>query len=213
MINNSFPNKNIIESPFSGLFSLQVIMKKSFVVIVLMLLANSVVHGQGYFEPEIAAEDALPQKKVFFGGNFGGGFSSDAIYFTLSPLIGYRVAPKFSVGGGIIYQYISQEYRPINQPVVRINSHNYGVRAFTNYRVTSLIFATAEYETQSVEFLTADEGTIREWVPGFMIGLGAYQPIGNTNKSIGVSFLYNVLHDDVRSPYSNAFIIRFGIIM
>jgi long-subunit fatty acid transport protein len=186
-------------------------MKKSLIVIVLMLLVNSAIQAQRYFEP--VAEDEVPQKKVFFGGNFGGGFSSDAIYFTVSPLIGYRVAPKLSIGGGVIYQYISQEYRPVNQPTVRLDSHNYGFRAFTNYRVTSLIYATAEYENQSVELLTSSSETIREWVPGFMIGLGAYQPIGSSNKSIGVSFLYNLLHDDFKSPYSSAFIFRFGIIM
>jgi len=182
-----------------------------------MLLVSSTVRAQGYFEQEqkqeAGVEAALPQKKVFFGGNFGGGFSNDAIYFTISPIIGYRVAPKVSVGGGIIYQYISQEYRPINQPTQRFNSHNYGFRAFTNYRVTSLVFATAEYENQSVELLTTSAETIREWVPGFMLGLGAYQPIGSSDKSIGVSILYNLLHDDLRSPYSSAFIIRFGIIM
>lgn len=187
-------------------------MKKSFFIIALMLAVCSVVHAQAYFEP-LAEEEAAPRKKVFFGGNFGGGFGNNAIYFNVSPIIGYRLTSKLSVGGGVIYQYISQEYRPINQPTIRINSHNYGIRSFTNYKITSIVFAAAEYETQSVEFLTPNEGTVREWVPGFMLGLGAYQPIGNSNKTFGVSALYNLLHDDRRSPYSSAFILRFGVFL
>jgi len=183
---------------------------KIFLVALFLLSAVSIsVQAQDYFEPD--TEEELPQKKVFFGGNFGASFGSDAFFVTISPIIGYRVAPKVSIGGGVIYQYISREFRPINQPVVRINSHNYGFRAFTNYKLNSFVFATVELENQSVELLTNNSETIREWVPGFMMGLGAYQPIGN--KALGVSMLYNFLHDDFRSPYNSALIIRFGIVM
>ena len=86
------------------------------------------------------------QSKVYYGGNVGFRFWNDYFYLGVYPLVGYKITPRFSVGGKIGYAYISDSrYDPT------FNSSNYGGSVFTRYRIIPQIYAHAEYVYFSYE--------------------------------------------------------------
>ena len=74
-----------------------------------------------------------------------------------------------------------------------------------------MFFAYTEYESLKLDFPSVD-GTelIRDWVPGYFIGGGVFQPVGG-RAGIGLSVLLNLLYDDRKSPYNSNLVIRAGI--
>ncbi|MTI41479.1 hypothetical protein [Fulvivirga lutimaris] len=144
--------------------------------------------------------------RIYFGGNLGLQFGT-ITNIEVSPLVGYRLTNDFSVGVGITYIYFKTNYN--NYPDFETNI--YGYRLFGRYSITEQFYATAEYENLSLEFYNFNDGSIRrEWVPGAFVGGGYFQPIGR-NAGFNIAVLYNVLHDDLRSPYNSPWVFRIGI--
>ncbi|MDZ7649665.1 MAG: hypothetical protein U5K54_22380 [Cytophagales bacterium] len=63
------------------------------------------------------------------GGGFGLSFSSYYDYISVSPLIGYKRAPRVATGMSIIYRYT--KYKNVT-PSVAMN--DYGVSPFIRYQ-------------------------------------------------------------------------------
>ena len=129
----------------------------------------------------------------------------------ISPIAGYMVTNRFSVGPGITYQYLKGEAFDYTGRRYSYDSNIYGFSAFARYNITPMFFAYTEYESLKVTFPNID-GTalVKEWVPGYFIGGGVFQPVGG-RAGLGLSVLLNVLHDDRKSPYNSNLIIRAGI--
>ncbi len=76
-------------------------------------------------------------------------------------------------------------------------------------------FAHGEYESMSVEYPQFDDNfnvvVRREWVPGLLIGGGIFNAIG-PRGGINMTVLYNLAHDNIRSPYGSPLVFRAGII-
>ena len=51
--------------------------------------------------------------------------------------------------------------------------------------------------------------TVREWVPGVFLGGGIFQPAFNRG-GVSLFLMYNVMHDEFKSPYGSAWVIRAG---
>lgn len=148
--------------------------------------------------------------RVYVGGNLGLQFGS-ITSVEVSPLVGYRFTNSFSGGFGITYQYFKADYVDAFGRKIDFETNIYGGRLFARKNLTEQIFAHAEYESLNLEFYnsTADR-TVREWVPAMFIGGGFFQPIGS-RAGFNVMALYNVIHDDVKSPYNSPLVIRVGI--
>ena len=149
--------------------------------------------------------------KFFFGGMFGLrlGTITD---IQVTPLAGYRLTPRFSMGVGFKYQYYSER-----NPFFRYSTHIYGPRVFSRYlfiksfsnlfqtKNNAGLFLAAEYETLSLERQYFDfpsfnpEG--RFWLPAYLVGIGLHQPYGQ-RQAMNLILLYN-LNDQEYSPYSN----------
>lgn len=145
-------------------------------------------------------------ERVYFGGNFGLQFG-DVTAIDLSPLAGYMFTNQFSAGLGVTYQYVKFNDRFSNND---FSTDVYGGRVFGRYNFTQQFFGHTEFENLNLEVFDPLEGDVdRQWVPGFFVGGGIFQPIG---RSAGLSFtlLYNLLHDDNESPYASPFVIRAG---
>lgn len=130
----------------------------------------------------------------------------------VSPLAGYMVTNRFSVGPGITYQYLKGEARDIfTGNVFKYKTNIFGARVFARYNITPQFFAYTEYESLKVEFPN-ENGTelVKDWVPGYFIGGGVFQPVGG-RAGLGLTVLLNLLHDDRKSPYNSEIIIRAGI--
>jgi hypothetical protein len=155
----------------------------------------------------IVKEETQPQStqpvskenKWYYGGTVGFSFWNDYTYIGIYPLVGYKVTPKFSIGGKIGYSYY-------NYHNTDLSTHNYGGSVFTRYRLIPQIYLHAEfvyfnYEEQTYDIQTRQYGTERNWVPFILLGGGLSQNIGQ-NVWAYVEVLFDVLQDD-KSPYED----------
>lgn len=170
-------------------------------IIFLLLIISSLAAAQNSNNDDLGLTN-----RVFFGGNFGLQFGT-ITNIEVSPLVGYRVTRDFSIGTGITYIYLKQQFD--NFPDFETNI--YGYRFFARHNIQQQFFAQLEYENLSLEFFNPIDGqSRREWVPGMLIGGGFFQPIGR-NAGFVISAFYNLAHDDLRSPYNSPLILRVGI--
>jgi hypothetical protein len=150
------------------------------------------------------------QSKVYYGGNVGFRFWNNYFYLGVYPLVGYKVTPKFSVGGKLGYAYISDSrYDPT------FNTSNYGGSVFTRYRIIPQIYLHGEFMYFSYERVTSFNAnntynTERFWVPFLLLGGGVSQMV-----SPGVWVFAEVLFDvinDPNSPYKSGDpFVSFGV--
>lgn len=181
-------------------------MKKFLISTLLLLAIAQVANAQIYYE-EPEEDDGLTfWDKTYFGGNLSLSFGT-ITYIEVSPLMGYMVTPDFSVGAGATYMYFSRKY----SNNYKVENSVYGGRTFLRYRVFENFYFHSEFESlnNEVPLMNGTGDFTREWVPGFYIGGGIFQP---TFKRGGVSFfiLYNLMYDEYKSPYSSAWVLRAG---
>lgn len=137
------------------------------------------------------------ESKWYYGGTVGFSFWNDYTYIGIYPLVGYKVTPKFSIGGKIGYSYY-------NYHNTDLSTNNYGGSVFTRYRVIPQFYLHGEfvyfsYEQQTYDLQTRKYGTERNWVPFILLGGGLSQNIG-PNVWAYVEVLFDVLQDE-NSPY------------
>ncbi|MFZ6663919.1 hypothetical protein [Peijinzhouia sedimentorum] len=146
-------------------------------------------------------------ERIYGGGNFSLGFGN-ITFVDISPLAGYMITPQFSAGLGATYQYL--RYNNFDQ-----SANVYGGRIFMRHNIMQRFFAHAEYESMSVEYPQYDDNlnvvVRREWVPGLLVGGGIFNGFGERG-GMNLTVLYNLVHDNIRSPYGSPLIIRAGFI-
>lgn len=179
-------------------------------IIFAFVLIAKIGTAQVYFEEPVDSTTSI-NDRMYFGGNFSLNFGSFT-FIDVSPLAGYMLTENFSVGLGASYSYVSRELIFLPGPRrVRISNSAYGGRIFARQNVLEDYFAHFEFESINTEFLSrAADDTIRDWVPGLFVGGGITQGIF-TRGGANLTILYNLLHDEVRSPYASAFVIRGGL--
>lgn len=175
---------------------------KNVILLVLLLLAG-VAYGQsGEIDQGSDWKD-----RIYAGGGFGLQFGT-ITNIEVSPLIGYRITENFSAGLGVTYIYYKIDLDP---PRDDFETNIYGGRVFARRNITDQFFLHGEFESLNLEFFNVNDGTInREWVPGLFIGGGYFMPLGR-NAGFSAMALYNVIHDDLKSPYNSPLVIRIGI--
>jgi hypothetical protein len=175
---------------------------KNKVWLVLFFAIASVFSVQAQREIEEGNKPPL-KDRMFFGGNFA--LSLGTITFIdVSPLAGVMITNRLSGGLGTTYQYFN------DRRFIGGNNSLYGGRVFSRYNVFPNIFAHAEYENLNLDvYNRRTEDFQREWVPGFLIGGGYFSPFGNRGGA-NITLLYNLLYDNVRSPYNQPYVIRVG---
>jgi hypothetical protein len=174
---------------------------------VLFFLAFGLFQASSFAQREIYAEDSIPFKdRLYYGGNFGMQFGTVTL-IDFSPLVGVMITPKFSSGVGITYQYFN------DRRYIGGETSSYGGRLFSRYNIFPNIFLHAEYE--SINFdnynLFTDQFE-RIWSNALFLGGGYFAPFGPRGGA-NFTFLYNVLHDNLRSPYGEPYVIRVGFVL
>ncbi|MEM8964950.1 MAG: hypothetical protein AAGE93_00920 [Bacteroidota bacterium] len=139
-------------------------------------------------------------EKLAPGGNFSLQFGT-ITYIEVSPLLGYRFTNNFTAGPGFTYRYF--KVRGFEASSI------YGPRAFARYVISRNFFVQADYENLSVEFVSNQRETVREWVPGLFVGGGLFQPIGQ-RAGFMIGAFYNLSHDNIRSPYNSPWVFNVG---
>jgi len=133
--------------------------------------------------------------KVYFGGTVGFNFG-DYFRVSVTPWVGYKLAPKASVGAKVGYEYIEDD-----RYAEKVTSHNYGGSLFTRYLVHPRLYAHAEFAEVSYKYSTANFESDRKWVPFLWLGGGYLQPI-SPRASMIIEVLFDVLQDN-NSPYDD----------
>ena len=153
-------------------------------------------------------------RRIWYGGNvpLGLGFgSSTLIQFGLSPMLGYKLTPDFSVGprAGFLYSYYSQ--RLINGQVERVQPLSWSAGIFSRYKFVDRFFVHAEYEyaNEAVPYYTSNGFEVQRYnANNLHLGLGLLQGGGGAMRS-EILLLYNVNPSPLssKSPLS----LRFGL--
>jgi hypothetical protein len=144
--------------------------------------------------------------RMFFGGNFAMSFGT-ITFIDVSPLAGAMITNRFSSGVGMTYQYFN------DTRFIGGNNSLYGGRVFSRYNIFPNVFAHAEYESLNLDIYNRITDRFeRGWVPGLLVGGGYFAPFGDRGGA-NITLLYNLLHDNFRSPYNQPFIIRFGFML
>lgn len=152
--------------------------------------------------------EGMPLKdRIVFGGGVGLGFGSVQDYFSVSPMIGYRLTARLLAGTGLTYRYTNYK---VTNPSIKLN--DYGVNPFLRFTVYRNIFLQTEFEHLNYEFpLTTVEST-RQTFNSFLAGGGFIQPLGE-RFAFYVMALYNFSYQEqtLYSPYDSPIVIRAGI--
>jgi hypothetical protein len=183
-------------------------LRKACFLLPLMILLSLNVYAQ-WGEEEMAEKPSI-KDRMFFGGGFGMSFSSDYDFFSISPIIGYRLSPKVATGLSITYRYTNYKYVTPN-----VSTNDYGVSPFIRYQFYGPLFLHAEYEYLNYEYITYTGESVRESFSSFMAGGGFFQPVGR-RAGIYISVLYNFSYRNPTSPYdyypySSPLVVRAGI--
>lgn len=124
--------------------------------------------------------------RLYFGGGggFGGGTSAGVryTYFSVVPIIGYKVTDQFSVGTGITYQRY-------NYPDFHYTRVQYGASPFLRYNFDQLFLQTEYNYINAPNF----DNTRRAYYNRLLIGAGYRAPIGQ-RSAINAMALYDVLY-------------------
>jgi hypothetical protein len=173
------------------------------------LFANP-LHGQ-------VPEKMTLRDRIYFGGDFSLMFGT-VTFIEVSPVIGYRITPRFSSGIGATYQY----YREKTIVNTIIKSHIYGGRTFAKYiflkdlnefiplGIHAGLLGYCEYEFLNLEsFFSPLHESGRFWLHSFYTGGGLELPVGRRSR-MNLLVLFN-LNDTGESPYTNP-VVRIGIL-
>jgi hypothetical protein len=157
---------------------------------------------------QINTEDTHPEYNLKSHLYFGGGFGLQFGYMTLievSPLVGYKITPKFSVGLSPTYKYY--KYNDYYGQNIDLKTNVWGGSIFSRYYIFESVFAHVEYESLLYNTHSPGYPETRQQFNSFFVGGGYNQSIG-FNSGMYIMVLWN-LNDTPNSPYVNP-IIRIG---
>lgn len=180
-------------------------MVRFFIVTFFALSTSLIAFSQG---KDNSLQGAPLKDRIVTGGGIGLGFGSVQDFFSVSPVIGYRLTTKLLAGTGVTYRYTNYK---IVKPSIRLN--DYGLNPFLRFTVYRNIFIQTEYEYLNYEFpIPPYTETTRRNFDSFLAGGGFIQPIGN-RLSFYLMALYNFSYQETSqySPYDSPIVIRAGI--
>ena len=135
--------------------------------------------------------------RVYTGGGFGFSSTSNETFLSLSPLAGYMITRKLSVGLGITYQYYNNSF-------YNADDHRYGGKVFVMQMLVYQFFLYGEYNFINLNPQPWQESFPRETYTRTMLGGGFSQPLGRA--SFNVIAAYDLSHNN-SSPYASPWVI------
>ena len=143
--------------------------------------------------------------RLFLGGNFGLSFGTTT-NINVSPLLGYRVSERYSVGAGVVFNYYK-----FKAPTFEYSTSIYGPQLFNRFLITETIFAQAEYQYLNAEVVDPFTYELnRAWANILYLGGGIRQGLGGNGFLVG-TLMYDVVGDR-NSPYASRWMPRVGVV-
>jgi len=138
-------------------------------------------------------ESGVGSFRFWYGGgiglNFGSGFNTSQFNFSLSPMVGYKITPEFSIGPRAELAYTHIRTGNGTSAAQKFNFFDYGIGAFTRYKLFQQFFMHAEYQIESVK--QTDGSRVSE--NNFFLG-GGYTSGGQIGYEI--SILWDLIDDE-----------------
>jgi len=154
--------------------------------------------------PSQAAPASSPSK-WFYGGGMALSFG-DVDFVSISPLLGYRITPVVSVGGGL--QYIYRSYSQFGQDY---STNDYGAYVFSRFHLSPGFFLSASYEYMRFQYFDFNSNRVNDTFGSFFVGGGYAMPMSR-NASFIVSAMYNLSYQENEpSPYGSPWVIAAGV--
>lgn len=145
-------------------------------------------------------------RRWIVGGNFSVP-STSPFMLDVSPQFGYRIDKIIQVGvSGIYRATFTDSIKALNAPPGAV----FGYSLWAQHRLVYNFFGYAEWERASREFksLTSDH-VHRAWIDNLLVGIGRKFTV-HRKVNGSVLFLYNPLHENGKSTYPSAFVIKTG---
>lgn len=192
---------NTIKCLLAGLFT-----------IITIYLVNGQASSGLKYQKQPTKEPSVISGKIWYGGGLNLGFSGQSglnvLQLGASPMIGYKIIPRWSVGPRV--SFLASRYSG-KYFINKITPINWGVGVFTRLKIISAIFAHAEYEIANQAFVSADGPKLyvdRLQQNNVYVGGGYSSGQGNTRFEIVA--LYNLKTPESTLYYISPFTFRFG---
>jgi hypothetical protein len=179
---------------------------KRFIVLFVALFLSAFITKAQWGEDDLEEKPTFSDR-IFTGGGIGLSFTSYSDFFSISPLIGYKITNKLAAG--VQFQYRYTNYKVVTP---RISTHDYGASPFARYFIYPPFFIHAEYEYLNYQFVGVSKEKFRRSFNSFMGGGGFFQPIGRRAGFFALAlynFSYATSYD--YSPYNSPWVFRVGI--
>jgi len=178
----------------------QITMKKVIVLLLLPLCFHAKAQGQE--ENKEVKKSGFRKEKLFTGGSANIGFSNGATMLGITPQLGYSLTNWLDAGITFNLNYISQrDYATTD----KIRQTTYGPGAFVRMFPVNFLFATAQYEYNTIhqKQMISGQPDIKTGVNANSLLLGAGYAAGRekgNNTYYYLSIMWDV-YGDTYSPY------------
>ena len=135
--------------------------------------------------------------RIYFGGGMGLSGGSWGTSISLSPMVGYMVTSRVSVGVGATYQFYKYQ-----DGFYDYSDHRYGGMFFGRVNLIRQIFAYGEYSFLNYSY-NGNEND-RRTVSRLPLGLGLSQPLGRRG-ALNMIAAYDVLYAN-SGPYASPWV-------
>jgi hypothetical protein len=175
-------------------------------VLLALGLASIGAYGQYNSANRKNSSQGLNLNRFYFGGGGGLGAGTDPYgysytYFSLLPVIGYRVTDQVSVGASITFQ----QYNYKNTPIGNYSFTQYGIGPFVRYTFNPVFFQV-EYDLINAPSYNNVGEVVHANYSRLFFGLGYSFPMGRKG-GIHTLAMYDVLYK-VPSVFNSPFVLR-----
>jgi len=142
--------------------------------------------------------------KWFYGG--GVGLSLGTVdYISISPMIGYHLAPRFDVALQPFYSYTNYDYDP------DFTANNYGADVIARFKAFRRLFLEGRYEWISYEYLTALGNEDRKSDSYPFAGAGYFIGAGKVGFAFSALYNFGYDEDDPFRPYDSPWLFQASV--
>jgi len=158
---------------------------------------------------KVQPKDTRPiHDRIAFDINTSFWINTSSTFFEFSPVITYKFPGMLSIGAGPTYVYNRDR-------INRVDLHGWGGKVFSRAQLTNWFYAYTEYQgidnqyISSIDLPTNKVNTSSGYVDSWFLSLGVNIRLGKRH-GINMQALYDLLHDDITSPYLSAWTYRIG---
>lgn len=172
----------------------------------LVMVIFGAIGVQAQYNQSTRKGSGLSLDRFYFGGGGGLGAGTDAYgyqytYFSLLPVVGYRVTDQFSVGASITFQ----QYNYKNTPIGNYSFTQYGIGPFARYSFEQVFFQV-EYDIINAPSYNSYGEVVHANYSRLFLGMGYSLPLGRKG-AVNVLAMYDVLYR-LPSVFNSPFVLR-----